>query len=180
MNRIVRLFGIAGLALASFPAGAQAPQADLKTAQAVVGAMHVEPMLDRMFEQLMPLMTGSVLNAMRSATDTPASLRAKLATASGRDQVSAIISDEFMKAFRVHYPQIAGAMVEEYRRTFTTGELQAVLAFYQSPAGAKLLATQPQIQAALSRAGGEIGRVAGQEALPNIQRRLDQLARPGG
>jgi len=85
--------------------------------------------------------------------------------------VSAIVTDEFTSAVRARYSDIAEAVAEEYRKAFSEDELKAILTFYSSPAGAKLLSVQPRLQQTLS----EQGRDAGVAAFPKIKARLDAL-----
>lgn len=43
------------------------------------------------------------------------------------------------------------AAIAEYSRRFTAAELSQIIAFYKSPAGAKLLAQQPQVAQAINK-----------------------------
>ncbi len=180
---VIRAIALAALILSPAPAVAQAAAAQqqpgtIQTARAIVARMQMERTLDPMFQQLMPLMVANVQNAMQNATDAPAPLKARLATESGRQQIGAIISEEFTAAFRQRYPDIGDAAAEEYRKAFSEPELLAILGFYNSPVGAKLLTLQPQLQKTLSEQGRAIGREAGIAAVPKIQARLTALDAP--
>ena len=173
---------VTGLVASHGLASAQSAQqpGTIVTARAIVTQMQMERTLDPLFAQLMPLMVSNVENAMRAAPDTPAPLKARLATPAGQQQIGTIISGEFGDAFRQRYPDIREAAAEEYRKTFSEPELAAILAFYRSPTGAKLVQAQPQLQKALSEAGQAIGRQAAVAAIPKIQARIVALDAPAG
>ncbi len=180
---MIRAIALAVSILSPVPAVAQAAAAQqqpgtIGTARAIVTRMQMERTLDPMFQQLMPLMVANVQNAMQNATDAPAPLKTRLATEAGRQQIGAIISEEFTAAFRQRYPDIGDAAAEEYRKAFSEPELLAILSFYNSPVGAKLLTLQPQLQKTLSEQGRAIGREAGIAAVPKIQARLIALDAP--
>jgi hypothetical protein len=172
----------AALIAAPMPAISQvAPAAQpgtIATARAIVSKLRIERTMDPMFQQIMPLMTANVENAMATAPKTPEFLKAKLKTEEGRKQIGDIISAEFTAAFREHYPDIAEGAAEEYRKLFSEPELKAILAFYTSPTGAKLLEALPQLQQVLSEQGRALGREAGMTAFPKIQARLAALGAP--
>nr|AGU10549.1 Uncharacterized protein conserved in bacteria DUF2059 [uncultured organism] len=181
MRRLFCLIAAALLA-APVPVAAQvAPAAtagSITTARAIVARMQIDRTMDPLFQQIMPLMTANVENAMLAAPNTPAPLKARLTTDDGRKQVGTIISEEFSAAFRQRYPDIAEAAAVEYSKLFSEPELAAILAFYTSPAGAKLLQAQPQLQQVLSEQGRALGREAGMIAIPRIQARLVALDAP--
>ena len=170
------------LSVAPTPAMAQVAPAtqpgSITTARAIVARLRIERTIDPMFQQIMPLMTSNVENAMLAASGTPDAIKAKLKTQDGRQQISAIIGEEFTTAFRQHYPDIAEGAAEEYSRLFSEAELKAILAFYTSPAGAKLIEALPQLQQVLSEQGRGVGREAGMTAFPKIQARLTALVAP--
>jgi hypothetical protein len=177
-----RLSCLIAVALLAAPVAAQvAPAAtagSITTARAIVARMQIDRTMDPLLQQIMPFMTTNVENAMLAASNTPAPLKARLATDDGRRQVGTIISEEFSAAFRQRYPDIAEAAAVEYSKLFSEPELAAILAFYTSPAGAKLLQAQPQLQQVLSEQGRALGREAGMIAIPKIQARLVALDAP--
>jgi len=150
----------------------------IKTAQAIVARQQQEQLLDTMFQQLMPLMVANVQNAIQNDATTPAALKERLKTDAGRKQVGSIIGEEFTSAFRQRYADIGEATAEEYSKLFSEPELVAILAFYSSPAGMKMLRLQPQLQKTLSEQGRALGREAGMAAVPKIQARLTALNAP--
>jgi len=67
-------------------------------------------------------------------------------------------------------------MVPLYTATFTQEELDAMIAFYQSPVGKKTVAVMPE----LLRAGQQIGQQYAKDIAPVIKQRLkDALTREG-
>ena len=166
------------LAAQSVPAAPVVRSGSITTARAIVARMQIDRPMDALLQQIMPLMTANVENAMLAGADTPAPLKVRLKTDDGRKQVGTIISEEFGAAFRQRYPDIAAAAAVEYSKLFSEPELAAILAFYTSPAGAKLLQAQPQLQQVLSEQGRALGREAGMIAIPKIQARIVALDAP--
>ncbi|MGR6330569.1 DUF2059 domain-containing protein [Sphingomonas sp. XXL09] len=168
-------------ALVSAPVAAQGTGAGtITTARSIVAAMHIEQTLDPVFAQIMPLVSTNVITAMQRDPAIPATLKARLSTADGQAQVSKIVAEEIGAAYRARYDSIAAALSEEYSRSFSETELQAILSFYRSPAGAKLIQTQPAIQKVMSEQGRAIGREAGMDAFPKIIQRVNALGAPAG
>ncbi len=168
-------------ALASAPVAAQGTGAGtIATARSIVAAMHIEQTLDPVFAQIMPLVASNVITAMQRDPAIPATLKARLSTADGQAQVSTIVSEEIGSAYRARYDSIAAALAEEYSRSFSETELLAILSFYRSAAGAKLIQTQPAIQKVMSEQGRAIGREAGMAAFPKIIQRVKALGTPAG
>ncbi|GAA0656760.1 hypothetical protein FHT00_002377 [Sphingomonas insulae] len=160
------------------PVASVAVPGSIDTARAIVARMQIDRTMDPLFQQIMPLMISNVENAMLADARTPDPLKSRLGTDAGRKQVGTIIAEEFTAAFRQRYPDIGAAAAEEYRKLFSEPELRAILAFYTSPAGAKLLQAQPQLQQVLSEQGRVLGREAGMAAFPRIQARLAALGAP--
>ena len=169
---------ILGVALALIGTGAvsQSPSAETEaTATKLVAALNLQVVLDRMFQQITPLVTTSIVSAIEQAPDTPADLKARLGDPALRPRTSAIISEEILKSYRARYPDLMKAVAHEYAAKFTEADLQAALAFYQTPAGQRFIAAQPQLQADMSEAGRVIGKAAGTEALPRAIGRIRAL-----
>lgn len=152
----------------------------IETARILVGKLGLDRVLDFQFSGLMPLVAGNIVTALQTAADTPQAVKDRLATEEGRRQVGAIASEEMLAAFRARYPAIAEAAAEEYRRNFSETELKAIIAFYDSAAGQRLLQLQPQLQQRLAEAGKAVGREAGMAAFPKIRARIDALGAGGG
>ena len=176
---MIRTTIIAGaLLLAPVPALAQAGTE--ASATKLVQLMKVEVVLDTMFQQMTPVMTGQVLTATAQAPGAPAAIKARLTDATARARAESIMGEEMMRSLRKRYPQIANATAKEYAATFSEADLQAAIAFYQSPAGQRFVAAQPKLQAALSSQGQAIGMAAGAEAVPAALARIEALPAPAG
>lgn len=71
------------------------------------------------------------------------------------------------------------AAVDAYAKQFTTAEMTQIMAFYKTPAGAKLLRTQPQISNEISRSVqqtyGPRMEAAQKAVAPKIQAELQKL-----
>ena len=176
---MIRMLAPLALLLAA-PAVAQtAPAADaggrIETARALVAKLDLDRTLDFQFSGLMPLVSAQIVTAMQAAPDISQAVKNRLATPEGRQQVGAIATEEMLAAFRARYPGIAEAAAEEYRRNFSEDELKAIIAFYDSPTGKRLLTLQPQLQQRLDEAGKAMGREAGMAAFPKIRARVEAL-----
>lgn len=158
---------------------APAPVADaggrIETARALVGKLNLEKTLDFQFSSVMPLVANNIVTGLQADSGTPQTIKDRLATPEGRRQVAEIATEEMTAAFRARYPAIVEAAAEEYRRNFSESELKAIMAFYDSPTGQRLLQLQPQLQQRLAEAGRAIGQEAGMAAFPKIQARIAAL-----
>src|SRR5690349_19462029 len=74
------------------------------------------------------------------------------------EQLSAV--DKFAESLFKDMPvdEMLDAMVPIYQKHLSKGDLDAILAFYGSPAGKKLLREQPAMMQEGMQVGGEIGR----------------------
>ncbi|MDY0959372.1 DUF2059 domain-containing protein [Sphingomonas sp. CFBP8993] len=162
------------------PTATAAAGGRIETARTLVGKLNLDRTLDFQFSGLMPLVAANIVNGLQTASDAPKAIKDRLATSEGRRQVGVITSEEMLAAFRARYPAIAEAAAEEYRRNFSEDELKAIIVFYDSAAGKRLLALQPQLQQRLSEAGKAVGREAGMAAFPKIRARIQALDKAEG
>lgn len=167
----------APVAAQTAPAPATTPDAGgrIETARALVAKLNLDKTLDLQFSSLMPLIANNMVTALQGDPAIPQALKDRLTTAETRRQVGEIATEEMMAAFRARYPDIAEAAAEEYRRNFSEAELKAIVAFYDSPTGRRLLQLQPQLQQRLAEAGRAIGQQAGMAAFPKIRARIEAL-----
>lgn len=128
-----------------------------------------------MFRQLTPMMTAQIMAALTQAPNAPAATKTIVANPAMRAKAAAIMSEEIMKSLRKRYPEIAAATARQYAATLSEADLQAAIAFYQTPTGQRMIAAQPRLQAALSEQGKIIGAAAGAEAVPAAILRIDAL-----
>jgi hypothetical protein len=85
---------------------------------------------------------------MEAAKNTPA-FNAALA------RMGAIQADAVGPVLREMIPATRAASIAAYAKAFTPAELNAIAAFYRTPAGAKFLRTQPQVQMEVQRSVGQ-------------------------
>lgn len=74
---------------------------------------------------------------------------------------------EFMKRFSVE--QIEAMVLPVYERHFSAEELQALLRFFETPAGRAFLEKQPVIQQESMEAGQALGEKIGREVAEKLQ-----------
>ena len=86
--------------------------------------------------------------------------------------IPAVFWDRLLAEAKARRGELEDLMVIIYERHFTTDELRQLLAFYQTPIGRKLLASQPSISQESMRAGEEWGGRVG-----NVV--AEQLAKEG-
>ncbi|KQM62707.1 hypothetical protein ASE75_13865 [Sphingomonas sp. Leaf17] len=170
-----------GAALATVPlaaAGQASPEPSsgtVSSAATLVQLLKLDGVLDTMFRQLTPMMTAQIMAALTQAPNAPAATKTIVANPAMRAKAAAIMSEEIMKSLRKRYPEIAAATARQYAATLSEADLQAAIAFYQTPTGQRMIAAQPRLQAALSEQGKIIGAAAGAEAVPAAILRIDAL-----
>lgn len=149
-----RILGIAlATALAVLPAAALAQDAT-KSATAVVDTLNPVARSNAQLEaQLKAMRNGDAVRAMLSqnprfreeaAKNKPAFNAALARMGAMQADALAPIQREMLTASRQ-------AAIQLYAREFTAAELDQIAAFYRTPAGAKLLARQPAINAEVSK-----------------------------
>jgi hypothetical protein len=126
--------------------------------------MHVDQTIDRMMAPLVSVIAPAVLGALEHDQATQGTMQAMESQPNGRARLTAIFSEEFLKAFRARYPAILDGAAQEYAAVFTAKELDQAIAFYSTGTGAKFLALSPQLQQTVGARAGQIGREAGMEA----------------
>lgn len=88
-------------------------------------------------------------------------------------RIPAVFWDRFLDQARKRRGEFLDSLVPLYSRTFAVGELKALLEFYQSPLGRRLLEAQPQLmresmqvgQRWGTRLGAEIGQQLAEEGI---------------
>ncbi|HEY0435331.1 MAG TPA: DUF2059 domain-containing protein [Phenylobacterium sp.] len=145
--------GPLGAQAAAPPAGSSAPAAatpDPKSVALVrryLAAIHFEQLLDTMMASIIPVMTEGLTKQYPSMTE----------------QQRSTISDVVRETMREDYtPKMIERMVPIYARTFSQSELEAIVAFYESPAGRAVMDKSPS----LAPKSAEVAR----ELLPELQK----------
>jgi uncharacterized protein len=150
-------------ALLSAPLAAQAPDpARLAAAREMMEVAGVA----KQFDELMPLLAQQLAQSFTAvAPEKAEEIR----------QVFAQLPAKFID----RKAELIDAVANLYAQELSVEELGAVSAFYKSPAGAKLLAVQPQIarqsMALGQRWGAQIGREIEQEARKELKKRGIEL-----
>lgn len=84
-----------------------------------------------------------------------------------------ILEHEFQEIFSTYRDQFVDSLIPVYTQNFTADELEALVAFYQSPLGRKLIAAQPQVSEQAMRMGGmwgqKLGELATTKAISRMQ-----------
>ncbi|HWK35215.1 DUF2059 domain-containing protein [Sphingomonas sp.] len=155
------------------PAATTAAPAGPALAAELVGLLGIDQQLDLTFTSIMPLMTENIAAAIANSGAASVELRASLASEAGRAHIKGVIAEEVMLGFRDRYPRVATELAKAYAERFTEAELRDLVAFYRSPAGAKLLKLQPELQQTLSKVGERIGLEVGMEAIPKAIEKLE-------
>lgn len=84
------------------------------------------------------------------------------------------VPDEFWTKFqeKMDTKELLEKIIPLYDKYYTTEDLKAVNAFYQSPAGQKILSTLPQIMQESMKIGQEWGKKIGKQAADEAEQEL--------
>jgi hypothetical protein len=115
-----------------------------------------------MQDQIMEQMRG-VLGNLFDQPGTPADVRNSRKEL--EDEVFAIIRK------RISWEKMKPDFVKAYSETLTESELDAILAFYKTPAGTALLEKMP----VLLKRGVEIGQAQMKDVLPEVQHAVEKF-----
>lgn len=145
----------------------------------LVSVLKIDETLETTFVALAPLFGAQVIAELERQPSTKAMVTQFAANGrSGRERMEAILGEEFMSEMRKSFPQIKARMAEIYRAKLSETELDALLQFYSSSAGAKLMAIQADLASTLKQEGEKIGAKAGMAAMPRAFERIEaELAR---
>jgi uncharacterized protein len=154
---------VLGTLLASSPPQAQAPDAArLSAAREMMEIAGVA----KQFDELMPLLAQQLSQSFVAVAPQKA------------DEIRQVFA-QLPAKFIDRKAELIDEVASLYAQELSGEELAAVSAFYKSPAGARLLAVQPQIarqsMALGQRWGARIGREIEQEARKELKRRGIEL-----
>ena len=142
---------VSAQAPAAPPAAAVNPRAEALVRR-YLAAIHFEQLLDTMMGATIPVMTENLSKQYPSLTPEQ------------REQIGAVVRDTMREDFT---PKMLAKMVPIYAQTFSESELEAMVAFYESPAGQSIMKKTPS----LAPKSAEVAR----ELLPSMQQ--DVMAR---
>ncbi|ATE65658.1 DUF2059 domain-containing protein [Rhizorhabdus dicambivorans] len=109
----------------------------------------------------------------------PALVRANV----GKEQeIEAILREQFLSIFAGLTPDLVAHARSVYLAHFSADELEAIIAFYESPVGLKMTSETPAITREMFAYGQQAGRAAVAGAMPRIidRMRAANLAVPAG
>lgn len=131
----------------------------------LLDASDFERTLDMMFEPMGPIFAKAVIGGVQGNAEAKQITDRLIEEGDGGlDRLTAILSEEFLRSMRAQYPALKANAAREYAASFTLAELEEVLRFQQSPAGAKMLRLMPEMQRKLAASGQKLGETAGQQA----------------
>ncbi len=145
------------------PAMPQLPNVDpdrLALAQKILEETHTQDNMSAALDAMMPAMLGAFRRQSPNLPDETYKL------------VEQMLSDEMRKQL----PQLTTINAQTYANHFTLDELKAIDAFYQTPAGQKIVSETPKIIRETAPLGMLWGRQAAQAAM---QRVMEQLRAKG-
>lgn len=151
---------VANAAPAAAPATAPAPSAaSVQAAAGLVQLLGVREQLAASMNQNVQMMRSGV--AMRSMLAqqpgfVPAYNANKAKFDAALQKAGAIQAGIAEKVIRDNSQAVLNAAVQSYARSYTLAELQALTAFFRTPAGQALNRKQPRISAEISQASGRI------------------------
>ncbi|MBY0520678.1 MAG: DUF2059 domain-containing protein [Sphingomonas sp.] len=160
-------------AAASKPASEAPSPERVAAAEQLIRALHIEAQYDRIFLQLIPVMTSQVFDSLKDNVKAPTALRKKLADPDALASAKRFFASEALAAFKRRYPSLITATAKEYAAAFSLDELHGLAAFYAAPLGQKALNVLPGIQQKLYPIGAEAGRDVGVEAMRKTLDHID-------
>jgi hypothetical protein len=89
------------------------------------------------------------------------------------DRMQELLLEEMKKA------NMLQLTAELYDRYFSNDDIKALIQFYESPIGKKMIETQPKLQEEAMRRGMELGQAAAEKALERLAKEFPEL-RPAG
>ena len=145
------------------PVGAQpaapAPSAATASPKAValvrryLAAIHFEGLMDAMMASMIPVMSDSLTKQYPNITEEQ------------RTAIGAVVRETMHDDFT---PKMIERMVPIYAQTFSESELEAMVAFYESPAGQSIMQKTPSI----APKSAEVARALMPEVQQDVLRRL--------
>jgi hypothetical protein len=127
-------------------------------------------------------------NAQPTKGEDPAALATarELLEMSGGGKLGARVIEQLISTFKQRLPDVPTAFWDElgkemngndlvtlavpvYTKHFTVKEMKAIMTFYKTPAGAKLVESMPEITQEMSRIGQEWGKNVGQKVVQRLQ-----------
>ena len=177
---------IMAAAALSLPHSAMAERVDVPSPSAVAVPADAKPVDPRAVKAVDRLLVVTGIAAQMNAFAPqiidallPALVRGNV----GKEQeIRTILHEEFVSIFAKLTPDLVAHSRSVYLQHFSAGELEAILAFYESPIGVKVTRETPALTREMFSYGQQAGRAAVAGAMPRIldRMRAANLATPTG
>jgi hypothetical protein len=172
----IALVVLAAFAFLSSTASAQSPAVDPAAAQAVkdlLASMKYRELMNSAMQQMLKNLPQLMLQTATAGINNntkldPAAKKAALDKVA-KDIPGAISAVQSMLSDPTLIDEMVAEMVPLYARHFTVAELQQLSAFYQSPLGAKMLTTMPQIM-------NESMQISQKILMPRVKKHIDKVS----
>ena len=129
----------------------------------VLALTHSSQMIDQMFDQMRAMQMAQFQKLSSSST-----CRERMRES--QQKIFSLMKDRFT------WEKMKGPSVKAYSDTFTEEEIDGILSFYRSPAGQSMLQKTPALMQKIMG----IGQQLASEALPDIQRLMEEDSKKGG
>ncbi|WP_416897815.1 MAG: DUF2059 domain-containing protein [Minwuia sp.] len=156
------LITLALLAAGLMPASAAEPSSE--QVMEMFRVTGVEGNTSAVMEQMRPIVMGQLVPALRAAAT-----ERQLAVP---DNFNEIVGEEFDRSFGSLGREIMVELAPLFQQAFTAEEMQAVIDFYDTDLGRRLVETSAKIVPVTSRVGQVLGAEKGQELAFNVLNRL--------
>ena len=147
---VVRL--IAAFLFLAIPVWAHAETADRESIEELMRLTGADNLGEQMMEQIIPLMRKAI-------PDAP---------------------DAFWDEFRAEADvnDLMNSIIPIYQKHLTKADVAALVSFYKSPIGQKMIALQPVLMRESVQVGNAWGQAAAQRAMQNLKREEEEKSRP--
>jgi uncharacterized protein len=142
----------------------------------------------RIFMFVMLVACSLAAKAQPTKDADPATVAAarELLEMSGGGKLGARVIEQIISSFKQKLPAVPDSIWDDlgkqlngddlvtlalpvYTKHFTVQEMKAIMTFYKTPAGAKLVESMPDITQGMSRVGQEWGKTIGQKVVQRLQ-----------
>jgi hypothetical protein len=164
---------LSGLVSAQAASGASANQASLEEVNQLLKVLNTRQQMQTMIEGMKEQMKRGQLQGFEISLQK----KGITLTADERTRAKARLdglADEMFK--QMPYDEMMSATAEIYRKHFTSGDIGALVSFYQSSAGQKFLNEMPSLMQESMRAGGDIMSKRMPELLSGLEEKMKAFA----
>jgi hypothetical protein len=166
---------LSGLVSAQAASGASpsADQASLEEVNQLLKVLNTRQQMQTMIEGMKEQMKRGQLQGFEISLQK----KGITLTADERTRAKARLDDLADEMFKqMPYEEMMSATAEIYRKHFTSGDIGALVSFYQSPAGQKFLNEMPSLLQESMRAGGDIMSKRMPELLNGLEEKMNAFA----